>query len=174
MRELVCRLAGGTVSPDLDLSSPDLFSVATVGPVGERLFLLRFSEGAQGATVKVEKQQVAVLADYLAQLVRHLERPAHLPDDLDFDVTVEPDWVVGAIGVSYDEETDRLMVIVEEAAEPGMVARLSITREQAAAFTIRATSLVAAGRPPCPLCGFPLDPSGHDCPRTNGHRPPTT
>ncbi|MHB8593573.1 MAG: DUF3090 family protein, partial [Acidimicrobiales bacterium] len=45
---------------------------------------------------------------------------------------------------------------------------------QAAAFAIRATSLVEAGRPPCPLCGLPLDPSGHQCPRTNGHRPPAT
>ncbi len=50
--------------------------------------------------------------------------------------------------------------------------RIALTREQAAAFAIHATRLVEAGRPPCPLCGFPLDPSGHDCPRTNGHRPP--
>jgi uncharacterized repeat protein (TIGR03847 family) len=28
----------------------------------------------------------------------------------------------------------------------------------------------AAGRPPCPLCGLPLDVSGHVCPRQNGHR----
>ena len=34
--------------------------------------------------------------------------------------------------------------------------------------------LVEAGRPPCPLCSLPLDPAGHDCPRTNGHRPPVT
>ncbi len=30
--------------------------------------------------------------------------------------------------------------------------------------------IVAAGRPPCPLCGLPLDPEGHVCPRQNGHR----
>jgi len=29
--------------------------------------------------------------------------------------------------------------------------------------------VVAAGRPPCPLCGNPLDPEGHVCPRQNGH-----
>ena len=29
---------------------------------------------------------------------------------------------------------------------------------------------VAAGRPPCPFCGDPLDPSGHVCPRANGYR----
>jgi uncharacterized repeat protein (TIGR03847 family) len=52
--------------------------------------------------------------------------------------------------------------------------RLSMSREQAAALAIRGTQLVESGRPPCPLCGFPLDPRGHACPRTNGHRPPLT
>lgn len=159
---------------DLDLQQPDRFSVGTTGPVGQRLFLLHFAEGPTTVTVKVEKQQVAVLASYLARIVRELGRPGHLPDDLDFDVDAEPDWVVGTIGVSYDEDTDRLVVVVEEAGEEGIVARLAVTREQAAAFAIRATTLVEAGRPPCPLCGLPLDPSGHDCPRTNGHRPPVT
>lgn len=163
------------MSSDIDLDAPDVFSVGTSGPVGERLFLLHFSEGTVRATVKVEKQQVAVLATYLGRIVRQLGRPGDLPDDLDFDVEVEPDWVVGTIGVSYDEDADRLVVIVEEAGDDaGAVARVAITREQAAAFAIRATTLVEAGRPPCPLCGFPLDPSGHDCPRTNGHHPPAT
>jgi uncharacterized repeat protein (TIGR03847 family) len=159
---------------DMDLEAPDRFSVGASGPVGERLFLLHFAEGARRATVKVEKQQVAVLASYLGRIVKELGRPDHLPDDLDFDVDVEPDWVVGTIGVSYDEDADRLVVIVEEAGDEGTVARVAVTREQAAAFAIRATTLVQAGRPPCPLCGLPLDPSGHDCPRTNGHRPPAT
>ncbi|MGH9087719.1 MAG: DUF3090 family protein [Acidimicrobiales bacterium] len=159
---------------DLDLQQPDRFSVGATGSVGERLFLLHIAEGTVRVTVKVEKQQVAVLATYLARIVRELGRPGHLPDDLDFDLEVEPDWIVGTIGVSYDEDADRLVVVVEEAGDEGTVARLAVTREQAAAFAIRATSLVEAGRPPCPLCGLPLDPSGHDCPRTNGHRPPVT
>lgn len=162
---------------EYDLGAPSLFSVGTSGEVGHRLFLLYVEQGSTSLTVKVEKQQVAVLASYLARIVRELGRPAHLPEDLDFDVDVEPDWVVGTIGVSYDEDSDRLVVVVEEAAdedEEGVVARIALTREQAAAFAIRATRLVEAGRPPCPLCGLPLDPSGHDCPRTNGHRPPVT
>ena len=74
------------------------------------------------------------------------------------------------------EELDDLSTELELADEDetGAVARLSISREQAAAFAIRATQLVESGRPACPLCGLPLDPSGHDCPRTNGHRPPVT
>lgn len=165
---------GGGPGGELDLDAPDLFTVGTTGPVGSRLFLLHFAQGATRATVKVEKAQVAVLATHLGRIVRELGRPGHLPEELDFDVETDPEWVVGTIGISYDEEADRVVVVVEEAGEDGSVARLAVTREQAAAFAIRATRLVEAGRPPCPLCGLPLDPAGHDCPRTNGHRPPVT
>jgi len=41
--------------------------------------------------------------------------------------------------------------------------------DTARAFVARASRVVAAGRPPCPLCGAPLDPQGHICPRRNGH-----
>jgi len=162
---------------ELDLDAPDRFTVGTVGPVGSRTFLVQCQQAAAVLTVKIEKSQVAVLASYLARIVRELGRPGHLPDDLGlrFDEDGEPDWVVGTIGVSYDEESDRLLVVAEELVaedEEGRSARIAITKEQAAAFAIRATQLVEAGRPACPLCGLPLDPSGHDCPRTNGHRPP--
>ena len=51
------------------------------------------------------------------------------------------------------------------------MARFSLTRGQVASFVVRAATLVAAGRPPCPLCGRPLDPEGHVCIKTNGHNP---
>jgi uncharacterized repeat protein (TIGR03847 family) len=172
---------------ELELGSPDRFTVGAIGPVGKRLFILQCWQAGSILTVKVEKNQVALLASYLARIVRELGRPAGLPEDLDvaFNEDDEPDWVVGTIGVSYDEDADRLLVAVEELIREdedddeddpreGERARISITKEQAAAFAIRATRLVEAGRPPCPLCGLPLDPSGHDCPRTNGHRPPAT
>jgi len=157
-----------------DLDSPEEFTVGTVGPVGQRVFLLQCRQGDQLLTVKVEKQQVAVLASYLARIVQEVGRPGVLPADITFRADQEPAWVVGTIGVSYDDQRSRVVVVVEEIEgdEDSSVARISITLEQAAAFAVVATGLVEAGRPPCPLCGMPLDPSGHDCPRTNGHRPP--
>jgi uncharacterized repeat protein (TIGR03847 family) len=160
-----------------DLGTPDRFTVGTVGPTGERMFMLQCTKGRSVLTVKVEKQQVALLATYLSRLVRELGRPGELPNDLDFDEFVDPEWVVGMVGVSYDDGSDRLVVVIEELVdddETGNVVSISLTREQAAAFAIRATRLVEAGRPPCPLCGLPLDADGHNCPRTNGHRPPST
>jgi uncharacterized repeat protein (TIGR03847 family) len=163
------------VSEGYDLSAPDRFTVGAVGPPGQRLFLLQCRQGPILLTLKVEKQQVAVLADYLSQIVRDEKRPGHLPDPSPLEEPTEPAWAVGTVGVSYDQHEDRVVIVIEELVpedEQGAIARLSVTREQAAAFTIHAATLVEAGRPPCPLCGSPLDPSGHECPRTNGHRPP--
>ena len=49
---------------------------------------------------------------------------------------------------------------------------VKITPSYARDFVARAQALVAAGRPPCPFCLQPLDPSGHICPRANGYRRP--
>lgn len=171
------------MSEEFDFDAPDHCTVGVIGEVGRRLFLFYCRQGLTETTVKVEKQQIAVLAGYLGRIVKELGRPGHLPEDLDFYGTEEFDWVVGTIGVSYDEELDRIIVVLEEvgmedddedATERGHVLRVALSREQAAAFAIHATQLVEAGRPPCPLCSLPLDPAGHDCPRTNGHRPPVT
>ena len=163
------------MSEGYDLSSPDRITVGTVGPVGDRLFLLQFRQGTVLLTLKIEKQQVAVLADYLARIVKDQERPGHLPEESGLEEPTEPAWVVGTVGVSFDEAEDRVILVIEERVpedETGAIARLSVSREQAAGFAIQATRVVESGRPPCPLCGSPLDPSGHECPRTNGHRPP--
>ena len=159
-----------------DLSA-DRLCVGTVGPVGSRLFLLQVRQRDTVLTLKMEKLQVAAMAETLARVVKDQSRPGHLPDDQPLEEPAEPAWAVGTIGVSFDEAEDRVVLVIEELAaegEMGAIARVSVTREQAAACTIQATRLVEAGRPPCPLCGSPLDPSGHECPRTNGHRPPAT
>jgi uncharacterized repeat protein (TIGR03847 family) len=165
------------VSPALDLGDLDRFTVGAEGPVGKRLFLLQCRAGGALLTLKAEKQQVSVLAEYLGRVLADLERPEQLPDDLELEEPTEPHWVIGTLGVTYDEELDRIVLVAEELVaeeEEGDMARFTVTRAQAAAFAIRATSLVEAGRPPCPLCGLPRDPSGHRCPRTNGHRPPAS
>ena len=157
-----------------DLSAERL-CVGTVGPVGGRLFLLQAREGETLLTLKMEKLQVAAMAETLAQVIKDQQRPGHLPDNQALEQPTDPAWAVGTIGVSFDEAEDRVVLVIEELVsegEVGAIARVSVTREQAAAFSIQATRLVEAGRPPCPLCGSPLDPSGHECPRTNGHRPP--
>lgn len=160
-----------------ELNDVDRLTVGTVGEPGRRVFLLQAKQGGERVTLKLEKAQVRALAEYLGELLETLPRPGHLPDDLELEEPADPEWVVGALGITFIEELDRLLLVAEEAVpegdDTGEEARFFITREQAGALAIRGTQLVESGRPECPLCHFPLDPEGHACPKTNGNRPPT-
>jgi uncharacterized repeat protein (TIGR03847 family) len=161
-----------------DLPEPDRFTAGTVGPPGQRVFYLQAGAEGHVVTLRLEKAQVAALAEYLASVLADLATPdpASLPGELDLVEPVVAEWVVGQIGVVFDEDRDRMVVQAEELLEEEAddtdrgVARFALTRAQVAAFVVRAAELVAAGRPPCELCGRPRDPEGHMCIKTNGHR----
>jgi uncharacterized repeat protein (TIGR03847 family) len=166
------------MSESFDLVDVDKLTVGAVGEPGRRVFVLQVRQASQVVTLKLEKSQTAALAAYLDRLLEDLPDPTlDLPEDLDLEEPTEPEWVIGSLGVAYDEALDRLVLVAEEAvdedAEDRARARISATREQVTALARRGTELVQSGRPPCPLCGYPLDPAGHACPRANGHRPPT-
>ena len=167
------------MSDSYELSAPEVVTVGTVGEVGQRAFYLQARESDLLVTLKIEKQQVKVLADSLGQMLQDLARPGELPPDdtLALEPFADPLFVVGTLAVAYDVAADRVVLLVAELVgedEEADEVRLALTREQAAALAIVGTRLVEAGRPPCPLCGFPLAPRGHACPRTNGHHPPLT
>jgi uncharacterized repeat protein (TIGR03847 family) len=163
------------VSASFDLRRPDRFTAGTVGPPGQRVFYLQARQGSTVATLKAEKEQIVALADYLETLLNRMgTAPAEPGADLALLEPIAPAWAVGSIGVGYDDGEDRIVVVAEElreedAAGEGATARLRVTRPQAAAFVERARALVKAGRPPCRLCGQPVDPTGHVCARLNGH-----
>ncbi|MGC8509985.1 MAG: DUF3090 family protein [Acidimicrobiales bacterium] len=152
-------------------SHPERVMVGARGEVGQRLFLLQVREGRRLVVVKCEKQQLAALAEWLGTVLADLSRPGHLPDELSLEPEYEADFAAGDIAVAVDEDTEVIEVTIDSVDESDTL-ELSLTREWAGALAIAITRLVEAGRPPCPLCGGPLDPRGHDCPRTNGHRAP--
>ena len=61
-----------------------------------------------------------------------------------------------------------IKLLEDEEDEPA-VARLYATPNQMLALSEHATEVVSQGRPICPMCGQPIDPDGHFCPRRNGH-----
>jgi uncharacterized repeat protein (TIGR03847 family) len=68
-----------------------------------------------------------------------------------------------------EEEGEEEAADAAESRDPDAAsARFALDRTQAAAFVQRARALVRAGRPPCPICGRPMNPTGHVCPRRNG------
>ncbi|MEA2933330.1 MAG: hypothetical protein QOI56_2115 [Actinomycetota bacterium] len=161
------------MSSSFDLGPVDRLTVGTVGVPGHRVFYLQAAAGAQVVSLRLEKTQVAALVAYLTALLSDLPAPGPLPDQMDLVEPVVAEWVVGALGVTYDETADRILVLAEELVEEdeeGASTRVLATREQVAALAAHGAQVVAAGRPPCQLCGQPLDPEGHVCVRLNGHR----
>jgi uncharacterized repeat protein (TIGR03847 family) len=164
------------VSSSFDLPRLDRFTAGTLGPPGQRIFYLQGAAGSQVVSLRLEKAQVAALAEYLAELLADLpDAPADdPPTELELVEPVVAEWVVGTIKVAVDQAADRFIIEAEELVDDesdgdGAVVRFGLDRAQVAAFIVRAATVVASGRPPCPLCGRPLDPDGHMCVKTNGH-----
>ena len=161
------------MSSSFEIPEVDHLTTGAIGPPGQRVFYLQAGQGAQVVTLRLEKAQVAALVAYLAGMLSDMPPPGDLPTDMDLIEPVVAEWVVASLGVTYDEDVDRVVIVAEELVEEGEEAaraRITATREQVAALSMRGAEAVAAGRPPCPLCGQPLDPEGHTCPRLNGHR----
>lgn len=71
-------------------------------------------------------------------------------------------------GGEGEEEADAVLDIADDDPDGPDLLRVRMSAPEARRFAERAVRVVAAGRPPCPLCGQPLDPQGHLCPRRNG------
>jgi uncharacterized repeat protein (TIGR03847 family) len=69
-----------------------------------------------------------------------------------------------------EDDADAPDVELEVEVDANEVLVVTMRPSYARSFVQRAMSVVAAGRPPCPFCGNPLDPEGHLCPRANGYR----
>lgn len=173
-------------NPSFEVDSPDHFTAGAVGPPGQRVFYLQARDGSHLITLKVEKEHVRALAEYVGGLLARVKgAPGAAGGGAELLEPIEAAWDVGSLAVGYDERQDRVVVEAselieaeeteEESApaperepEPAM-ARFRITRAQAAAFVERANELMKGGRPTCPVCSRPMDPEGHVCPRSNGH-----
>ena len=177
---------------------PERFVAGTVGPPGERQFYLQARDGKRVVSVALEMGQVQALAErvdgLLDEVVRRTGGEASVPataplgsDDLDpLDTPLTEEFRVGAMSLGWNGDTE--LVIIEahrvvddddEAEVPDLeeddeegpdCLRVRLTGAAARAFAKRAMSVVSAGRPPCPFCNLPLEPSGHICPRANGYR----
>jgi len=178
---------------------PERFVAGTVGPPGQRTFFLQARAGARVTSVALEKQQVAVLAERIDELLDEVMAnpattaliPAVAPLDLDdadpLEQPIEEEFRAGTMTLAWDGASQRIVIEVfpfTEAAvvspeqldedleepEPDEVFVVRISAGAARAFVKRAESVVSAGRPSCPFCGNPIDPDGHLCVRANGFR----
>lgn len=172
-----------------DLPDVDHFVTGAVGPPGQRVFYLQAALGAEVVTLKLEKQQVAALCEHLGAMMADLPElasdPSSPPGTSRLREPVEAAWAVGSLGVAYEHDDDRIVIVAEElvATGPGpddpdddwafsditvgATARLRVPRRLVGAFVTEGLAATAAGRPTCDFCGRPMDPGGHPCPRLN-------
>lgn len=154
---------------------PERFVVGTVGRPGERTFYLQVVSAGQIVTVALEKAEVAALAEGLQVLLQQVDvssssvaaESAPL-DSMPLETPFAEDFRVSELSVAWDGQH----VVVEAGGagaseDSAAKLRVAMTVPATQAFVSRAEKVVAAGRPPCVLCGLPADASGHVCPRLN-------
>jgi uncharacterized repeat protein (TIGR03847 family) len=105
------------VSDSFEMLAPDYFTTGTVGPPGQRVFYLQGREAGRVMTLKVEKEQIAALAEYVAGLLAKLPDAGTVNTDLPLLEPVNAAWAVGTLGLGYDESGDRVVVVANEAVE---------------------------------------------------------
>ncbi len=173
---------------------PERFVAGTVGPPGERVFYLQARGGGRLISVALGKVQVSLLAEKLDELLGEAHRrfgvvlpePESASSDNDpLENPVDEEFRVGTLGLAFDVDTSTVVIEAIAAGEGDEAVdedddedddtsdldrlRVRLTPAETRQFIERARRVVSAGRPPCPLCGQPLDPHGHLCPLHNGY-----
>lgn len=170
---------------EYDLRPVNKITTGAIGPQGKRVFYIQARKGDELVTLIVEKQQVQALAIGLEQFLADLDnRFPDLPDaaadynenDMELEQPIDPAFRVGNMGLGYDDENDLLVLVAREITdeseetEEGSVARFWCTRSQLRSMCNWGMEVASRGRPICGNCGQPIDPTGHFCPKRNGHK----
>lgn len=185
------------MSRSFDLDPVDRITAGAVGEPGQRTFYVQADARDARLTLLAEKDQVRILAQALHTLLARIDdEPGPEPpeEELELREPLDPQWRVGEMSIEYDEAADRVVITLDELRpssdeddeEEGEelppepydlgdfgTARLVATRDQVRALAEHALEVVAAGRPRCQFCGYPLEPGAdHVCPAMNGHGAP--
>lgn len=141
-------------------------------------------------SVALEKQQSAQLAEKIDEILDQLisvegnpfsvptGTPPELVDNEDLD-PVQEDFRTGVMSLGWDPTTAQVVIEAhplmegdvdedlessdEDSAQETEMLLVRIPVGTARAFAKRTLEVVGAGRPACPLCGYPMDADGHTC-----------
>ena len=164
-----------------DFAAVDAIDAESIGSPGDRTFRVRARRGDDSAALWVEKQQLEALAEAIPRLLEQLETPDQHIDENAEEIAFFPDdppieFKVGRLALGYATADDRLVLMAhdlnteEEDASIPPTFSCRFTRQQARVLSDACAEAVAGGRPLCVICHRPIDPDGHFCPRSNGHK----
>jgi uncharacterized repeat protein (TIGR03847 family) len=164
--------------PEHDFGKALSIDAEAIGRPGQRRFRLMVRSNSQSASIWMEKQQLASIGTWLSETCERLDRE-HPTNDPDvepnaFAAIFDLEFRASQIGLGYAESEDLFAIHafdVEALQGERPDFRCFLTRGQSRVLARKIESVVAAGRPICPLCSMPMEPEGHVCPRSNGHHP---
>lgn len=177
-----------------EFRDPTRFVVGTVGQPGERVFFVQATGDGRTVSVRCEKQQAQILSERMGDLLDEIAAKSDIPvppaagvvDDLaPLEMPVDAEFQVGTMGLGWDGEKSQIVVellaadpaatdesvVLSDAEDAPDALRVFLTPQRARQFVLRSEKVVSAGRAPCPLCGEPIDTTGHLCVRLNGYLP---
>ncbi|HEX9226260.1 MAG TPA: DUF3090 domain-containing protein [Arthrobacter sp.] len=169
---------------------PDRVVVGTIGLPGARTFYLQVRAGNQIVSIALEKQQSALLAEKIDEILDQLRGvegnphsvPAGTPIELvdnDQLEAVQEQFRTGAMSLGWDPTTAQVVIeaypitdadadnddesLDEDDTDVPEMLLVRMPVGTARAFAKRTREVVGAGRPACPLCGYPVNTDGHVC-----------
>ena len=161
------------------LGSVSQIEPKTFGEPGQRTFNLVLESGDARCTVWLEKEQLFQLGIYLQEVLESLsdtdkKREGRRREPGSAVQGVSLDFKAGQILLSHDQESNSFRLLAyeredKESSEETVSVGFGISVGQAETVAQEALRICAAGRPRCFLCGLPINPDGHICPRSNGH-----
>ncbi|GAA3671735.1 DUF3090 domain-containing protein [Arthrobacter ginkgonis] len=173
-----------------EFSWPDRVVVGTIGLPGARTFYLQVRAGTEIVSIALEKQQSALLAEkideILDQLITVEGNPFSVPTSTPIELVdndqleaVQEQFRTGAMSLGWDPTTAQIVIeahpitdvdaddndesLDEDGANEPEMLLVRMPVGTARAFAKRTREIVDAGRPTCPLCGYPIDADGHIC-----------
>ncbi len=106
---------------EIDLNPVDFVTVGTIGPKGQRVFYLQAGQDAQLVSMVVEKEQTWALSEALRELLDDLDKRRMTTTtvdmslmDMDLHEPIEPVFRVSRMGLGFDEDNDRVVLIMQE------------------------------------------------------------
>ena len=170
---------------EIDVNPVYHITIDAIGKPGQRVFYIQaWQSETQVITLILEKTQVQTLAMGIEQFLAEVQQkyPDLIEASADYDrermvITppVDPLFRCGELGLAYDADQDKLVLVAREISGEGMepeetgLVRFWCSRSQSRAMAAWGLEVTSHGRPICPQCGEPMDPEGHFCPKKNGH-----
>ncbi|MBX5492788.1 MAG: DUF3090 family protein [Chloroflexi bacterium] len=162
----------------IDFGPLQRLDAQALGAPGQRTFRLVAANRRGTAWLWLEKEELQVLGMTIEQMLGGLpldpalqpsQPPAAASAHEDDEDRPAIEFKVGRLAMGYEETADLFVLLVHEIdvdPDGAPTLRCLVSRRQLRALAQQISTVCAAGRPRCPLCGVVLG-GPHACPRLN-------